>query len=83
MTSVDDVIREVLVAQGGLSLPAATLADDVDLYQSGLSSHASVNVMLGLEDALGLEFPDVLLRRGTFQSISSIRQALRTLDVTL
>jgi acyl carrier protein len=44
-----------------------------------MSSHASVNVMLALEDAFDVEFPDSLLRRGTFRSISAIREALESL----
>jgi acyl carrier protein len=56
-----------------------TLRDDDDLYQHGLSSHASVNVMLGLESAFDIEFPDVLLRRDTFKSVASIRAALASL----
>jgi acyl carrier protein len=59
------------------------LKDDDDLYQSGLSSHASVNVMLALEDAFDVEFPDALLRKGTFQSVAAIREALESLGVVV
>jgi acyl carrier protein len=52
------------------------LADDSDLYQAGMTSHASVNVMLALEGEFEVEFPDHMLRRGTFESIASIRAAL-------
>ena len=55
------------------------LWDDDDLYQRGLASHASVNVMLALEDAFDVEFPDSLLRRDTFRSVASMREALGTL----
>lgn len=72
-------IREVLQANGRLPVSALTLRDDDDLYQQGLSSHASVNVMLALEDAFGVEFPDVLLRRDTFRSVAAIRAALESL----
>ncbi len=72
----DATIRRVLEEHGRLSTPATALATDDDLYQRGLSSHASVNVMLALEEAFGVEFPDELLRKSTFQSIGSIRGAL-------
>ena len=37
--------------------------------------------MLGLEDALGVEFPDDLLRKDTFRSIASIEAAVSGLRV--
>ena len=53
-----------------------SLADDADLYQAGMTSHASVNVMLALEDNFDIEFPDAMLNRGVFESIASIDAAL-------
>lgn len=79
--SVGDTIRKVLETHGRLPVPVTGLRDDEDLYQNGLTSHASVNVMLALEDAFDMEFPDTLLRKATFQSVSSIRDALATLGV--
>ncbi len=35
--------------------------------------------MLALEDAFGVEFPERMLRKSTFESISSIRQAITEL----
>jgi acyl carrier protein len=69
----------VLEAHGRLPASTSQLRDDDDLYERGLSSHASVNVMLALEDAFDVEFPDSLLRRGTFRSIAAIRDALESL----
>jgi acyl carrier protein len=79
MSSAGMTIREVLEANGRLPVSAMTLRDDDDLYQNGLSSHASVNVMLGLENAFDVEFPDELLRRDTFKSVAAIEAALTTL----
>ena len=56
------------------------LADEDDLYQAGMTSQASVNVMLGLEDAFDVEFPDRMLTRSVFESITSIRAALAELE---
>jgi acyl carrier protein len=44
-----------------------------------MTSHASVNVMLALEDAFDVEFPDEMLRRSVFESISAIGAAVATL----
>jgi acyl carrier protein len=72
----DGLIREVLRDHARLKDDAATLGDDADLYQSGMTSHASVNVMLALEGAFDVEFPDHMLKRTVFSSIASIRQAV-------
>jgi acyl carrier protein len=44
-----------------------------------MTSHASVNLMLALEDAFDVEFPDHMLKRSVFESISAIGEALREL----
>ncbi len=50
-----------------------------DLYELGLTSHASVNVMLALEDAFDIEFPDEVLKKSTFASVSNIEQVVEGL----
>jgi acyl carrier protein len=72
-------IRDVLVEHGRLAKDVATLTDDDDLYQAGMTSHASVNLMLALEGAFDIEFPDAMLRRSVFESISAIRAAVEEL----
>ena len=46
-----------------------------------MTSHASVNVMLALEDRFDVEFPDRMLKRSVFESIASIAAALEELHV--
>jgi acyl carrier protein len=75
-------IRTVLRTHGRLNHDADQLAEEDDLYQSGMTSHASVNVMLALEGTFDVEFPDHMLKRSVFSSISSIRQALGELTAT-
>jgi acyl carrier protein len=74
-----DQIRTVLKEHGRLPVDVDTVADDADLFQAGMTSHASVNVMLGLEDAFDIEFPDSMLKRSVFESIASMRTALEEL----
>jgi acyl carrier protein len=73
---LDPRIRAVLTEHGRLSRDVATLASTDDLYQAGMTSHASVNVMLALEGEFDVEFPDAMLKRSVFDSIASIRAAL-------
>jgi acyl carrier protein len=74
------IIRRILREHGRLSGDAANLRFDTDLYQAGMTSHASVNVMLALEGEFDVEFPDHMLKRGVFGSIASIRTAIDELS---
>lgn len=78
-SSMTQEIREVLRTHGRLAGDVNKLTEESDLYQAGLTSHASVNLMLALEDRFGVEFPERLLRRGAFASIHAIRSALEEL----
>jgi acyl carrier protein len=69
---MNETIREILAKAGSLPMPATDLTPDADLYAAGLSSFASVQVMLGLEEAFDIEFPDNLLNRKSFASIAAI-----------
>jgi acyl carrier protein len=76
-----DRVREIVVAHTRLAVDVAALADEDDLYSAGLTSHASVNLMLALEDAFDIEFPERLLRRQTFESITAISAAIDQLTL--
>jgi acyl carrier protein len=76
-------IRQALAEHARLPVEISAVADDDDLYQAGMTSHASVNVMLALEDAFDLEFPDRMLKRSVFESISAIAAALTELQTEL
>jgi len=69
-------IRTILKNHGRLSQDAETLPLTADLYEAGMTSHASVNVMLALEVEFEIEFPDHMLKRSVFDSIASIRAAI-------
>lgn len=72
-------IRTILADYGRLGAAAAQLPEDADLRQAGLTSHASVNVMLALESAFEVEFPDHMLTRNVFGTIATLRAALEEL----
>ena len=72
-------IRAVLVEHGKIAVDVRTLGAGEDLYSVGLTSHASVNVMLALEDEFDIEFPDRMLRKSTFESIAAIDGAIAEL----
>ena len=74
--TIDAQIRTVLKDHARLSKDAMTLDASEDLYQAGMTSHASVNVMLGLEGTFDVEFPDHMLKRNVFNTIATIRAAV-------
>jgi acyl carrier protein len=71
-----DEIRQIIKEHGRMPVDVDVLAVDADLYQAGMTSHASVNVMLALEDHFDVEFPDRMLTRAIFESIASIAAAV-------
>lgn len=76
MTENESTIRAVISQHGRLTIDIAALDPHASLYGIGLTSHASVSVMLALEDAFDVEFPENMLRRSTFESIASLRDAV-------
>ena len=72
-------IRQVLRDHAQLPVDVDSIDDEADLFQAGMSSHASVNVMLALESAFDVEFPDQMLTRSVFSSVAAIRGALTQL----
>ncbi len=81
-TDVDRRIRQVIGEHGRLPVDIASLDEYSDLYQAGMTSHASVNLMLALEAEFDIEFPDAMLKRSVFQSVASIREALEELGAS-
>ena len=79
---LDARIRSVLAKHGRLAVDAMLPDIDADLYEAGMTSHATVNVMLALEGEFEVEFPDELLNRSVFTSIASIRNALGAIGQT-
>jgi acyl carrier protein len=75
---MNTTIRDLITKFGKLPVSIDQVADDADLYAAGLTSFASVQLMLGIEDAFDIEFPDNLLNRKSFASIAAIA---RTVDI--
>ncbi len=71
-----DEVRAIVGAFGRLPVGIDQVDDHQSLYAAGLTSHASVDVMLALEDHFGLEFPERYLQRATFESVANLTDAL-------
>jgi acyl carrier protein len=72
-------IRDILQTHGRLSIQVTELSNDSDLYDAGLTSLITVNLLLAIEDHFDVEFPDELLSRRTFQSIDALAEAVEDL----
>lgn len=73
---LEDGIREIVGAYGGLAVNLDDLRDSDDLFRAGMTSQANVTVMLAIEESFNIEFPEAMLRRSTFESLSSISRAV-------
>ena len=69
-------IREILAKHGRLPVAVESLDDNADLHAAGLTSFGSVEVMMALEEAFDIEFPDRMLNRRNFASIAAIEAAV-------
>lgn len=80
MISAQD-IREILGGIEALSPVAAQLGEDDNLFDKGLDSFGSVQLMLALEEQYDIEFPDHLLNRRSFSTIRIISETVSVLTV--
>jgi acyl carrier protein len=71
-------VRDVVVKESRIS-EAESLEDTQDLWAAGMDSLGGVNLMVQLEEVFEVQFPDVLLTREAFRSISSIAEVLESL----
>lgn len=80
MSAVErEEVRRVVRDHAQLPVDVDSIDDEADLFQAGMSSHASVNVMLALEDSFDIAFPDSMLTRSVFQSIRALEAAVQEL----
>ncbi|MGO4331822.1 acyl carrier protein [Cupriavidus sp. 2TAF22] len=74
------IIRQILSDVARLDVPVEALDDQADLYAAGLSSLATVHVMLAIENAFNIEIPDAMLSRQLFRSVNSLAAAAEELQ---
>ena len=77
--SLENRVKQVIVSYAELGDNATNLKVDDDLFALGMSSRASVGVMLGLESEFDIEFPDAMLRKDVFMTIGAISQAIESI----
>lgn len=75
-------MREVLATKGRLGRNPLTLSLDDNLFDAGLTSQAAVEVVFGLEDALGVEVPDSAITRLNLSTIGGLITMLSSADTS-
>ena len=78
-SEIESEVRKILAQRAKLTTSIESIETASSLYDAGMTSHATVKVMLGLEDHFDVEFPDELLERSLFDQISSIVSAIEEL----
>jgi acyl carrier protein len=73
-------IRSIVVGKAQLPIDAQQISDTMDLDDVGLTSLARMNVILALEDRFKITFPDEMMTRNNFSSISAMS---KTVDAVL
>jgi len=76
MPPMNEEIRKLIAEHARLAVDVSTLSDDASLYEAGMTSHATVNLMLALEGSFDAEFPDSMLKRSVFESVATIAAAI-------
>ena len=74
-----DAIRELVLQHARLSCDPARLTSDANLYELGLTSLTTVNLMLALEEHFDVEFPQQMLSRKTFETIRALAESIEDL----
>lgn len=73
-------IQQIVRDHAGLGTACEEVGYSTDLYRAGMTSYASVVLMIALENEFALEFPDAMLSRNVFESIESIANAIESLQ---
>lgn len=73
---MQEKIRALIEQQKIIPMSADNIAAEADLYELGMSSFGSVQLMLALEDLFDIEFPERMLNRKTFATLASIDTSL-------
>lgn len=74
---IKDRLKKIVRECAGLKLPTEEIEDLTDLYRAGMSSQASVMLMVAVEAEFSIEFPDAMLSREVFRDIETMASAIQ------
>lgn len=75
------MIRRILDTHGCLDAEARLIRTHDDLFARGLTGLAAVDVLLAVEDALGITFPPAMVARSSVKTIDTLIACAKRLQV--
>jgi acyl carrier protein len=73
-------LRQIIKETAHFDVSMDSISDDDDLYEAGLSSLNTIQLMLAIERHFDIEIPDQMLNRSLFQSVNSLADAITSLQ---
>jgi D-alanine--poly(phosphoribitol) ligase subunit 2 len=74
-----DRVRTIVGSMNLLPVPIDGLSDQDNLFDAGMTSFGSVQLMLAIEEEFDFEFPNSLLTRKTFATLDGLISAVEQL----
>jgi acyl carrier protein len=71
-----DRVRTIVGSMNLVPVPIDSLSDDDNLFDAGMTSFGSVQLMLAIEEEFDIEFPNSLLTRKTFATLGGLISAV-------
>ncbi|WP_398475914.1 acyl carrier protein [Tardiphaga sp.] len=74
-----DRVRTIVASMNLVPVPVEGLTDEDNLFDAGMTSFGSVQLMLRIEEDFDIEFPNALLTRKTFATLGGLIAAVEQL----
>jgi len=73
---IDEEVRRIVASYGRLSVDLDGVGPEDNLYLLGMTSHATLNIVMAIEETFDIEYPEDLLDRSIFESLSAMEAAI-------
>ena len=74
-----DRVRAIVASMNLVPVPLDGLAEQDNLFDAGMTSFGSVQLMMAIEEEFDIEFPNSLLTRKTFATLDGLNAAVEQL----
>lgn len=74
-----DRVRAIVASMNLIPVPLDGLTDQDNLFDAGMTSFGSVQLMMAIEEEFDIEFPNSLLTRKTFATLDGLNAAVEQL----
>jgi D-alanine--poly(phosphoribitol) ligase subunit 2 len=71
-----DRVRTIVGSMNLIPVPVDSLSDEDNLFDAGMTSFGSVQLMMAVEEEFDIEFPNSLLTRKTFATLGGLISAV-------